>query len=238
MKIGSGYNRIDLFCQENKKEAANGNTKNTMKISQKKSVQVDISKEGIERSRDILGQREMDTEDGKECHILIDHGLELSAKMNQIADSKKDFTVKDCANNILEAYASLYHEIVQGYEDGTRVVYAEAGEDRILTKEEDLERLNEAYKSHVRYFEERVHMEQKNNAMQERSIRGTAWEHAGGRAKQYLNELDEKKQSPEYIPSNMGERLEKAGEAFAIQFSALKNEMFHSVADILSFIKL
>lgn len=157
MKIGSGYNCIDLFCQENKKEAENGNTKNTMKISQKKSVQVDISKEGIERYRDILGQREMDTEDGKECHILIDHGLELSAKMNQIADSKKDFTVKDCANNILEAYASLYHEIVQGYEDGTRVVYAEAGEDRILTKEEDLERLNEAYKSHVRYFEESPH---------------------------------------------------------------------------------
>lgn len=238
MKIGFEHDRIGLLQQENKKAAGNCNTKNTMEIPQKKSIQVDISEEGIEKYRDILGQREIETGDGKACHILIDHGLELSAKINQIAGSKKDFTVKERAKSILEAYASMYHEIVQGYEDDTRVVYAEAGEDRRLTKEEDLERLKEAYKNHIRFFEERVHMEQKNNAMLERSIRGTAWERTGSRAKQFLDELDDKKQSPEYIPPDMGEQIEKAGEAFIMQFSLSKNMTSHLAADILSSIKL
>ena len=60
---------------------------------------------------------------------------------------RKTLSVTDRANGYISAYASMYDEIVRGYENGTREIYVEDefGMHR-LTKEEELKALEEAYK--------------------------------------------------------------------------------------------
>ena len=229
-KLVSGY--------DNKKMNEDKQSSDGKQMPLKKPVQVDISKEGIEKYRSTFEQKRPENTEIKECHVLIDYGWELSRKENQINDSKKDTTIEGRANSLLESYASAYNDIVQGYKDGTRVVYAESGEDRILTKEEDLARLNDAYKNHVDFFEERMRSDAKNNEMLENSIKGHAWERTSSRARQFLDEQESKRQHPEYVPDNFGERMREAGKQFVEQFATLKVVNNQSISKILSSIKL
>ena len=239
MKIcieSKGQNLVSGY--DNKKMNKDKQSSDGKQMLQKKPPQVDISKEGMEKYRTILEQSRPEKTEIKECHVLIDYGWELSRKENQINDSKKDTTIEGRANSLLESYASVYNDIVQGYKDGTRVVYADSGEDRILTKEEDLARLNDAYKNHVDFFEERISIDKKNNEMLENSIKGHAWERTSARARGFLEEQERKRDNPEYVPANLGERMREAGKQFVEQFATLKEVNNKSISKILSSIKL
>lgn len=68
---------------------------------------------------------------------------------------------EDKGSALLEAYASAYDEIVQGYADGTRNVYvedetAESGY-RKMTMEEEISGLDAAYQKYVSGFGTRIH---------------------------------------------------------------------------------
>ncbi len=69
----------------------------------------------------------------------------------------------DVAESMLEAYAACYDEIVQGYENETRITYEEDEScpegDRILAKEEELDLLDLAYKDMVKHYEMHVKRE-------------------------------------------------------------------------------
>ena len=96
---------------------------------------------------------------------VMNYGYDLSMKAVELNDAasehgSKALNVNDRANGYISAYASLYDEIVQGYENGTREIYVEdeLGIHR-LTKEEELKELNESYKRAVDDF---VTMEKAN----------------------------------------------------------------------------
>ncbi|MBR4342379.1 MAG: hypothetical protein IKP88_06710 [Lachnospiraceae bacterium] len=97
--------------------------------------------------------------------IMTDYNNEFASRMPSIYGDKdkggnyiRNFiSVSDTANNMLKVYASLYDEIVKGYENGTRETYVEdenaEGGYRKLTMEEELDELDKAYKGYVERYE-------------------------------------------------------------------------------------
>lgn len=89
----------------------------------------------------------------------MNYKFTLSARVNSLNESDKEakgvdyLSNEDKLDNIMEAYTSLYDEIVQGYENGTRVINVadENGENgyRTLTMQEELADLDDAYESVV-----------------------------------------------------------------------------------------
>ena len=101
---------------------------------------------------------------------LVDYGYEISRRAAQSNNGATDagksvLSAAGKADGYVRAYAELYDEIVQGYEDGTREIYV-AGEDgpRKLTKDEELDALDAAYKKTVDSF---VTMEKTNQHARE-----------------------------------------------------------------------
>ena len=103
-----------------------------------------------------------DLEAEKKAHIMTDYSHELASRMPSVyGEQDKNgeysirnfYSVSDTANNLLKVYATLYDEIVKGYEAGTRETYVEdktaEGGYRKLTMEEELNELDKAYKDYA-----------------------------------------------------------------------------------------
>lgn len=88
----------------------------------------------------------------------IDYCFMLGNKLADIKERDNGYhSLEDKGAAILEAYASAYDEIMQGYEQGTRNIYvedktAESGY-RKVTMEEEVDGLNDAYQKYISGFE-------------------------------------------------------------------------------------
>ena len=130
-------------------------------------VKVTISEEGLKsyRERNTNG-KSFEEVQAQRKRLLegnissdINYKFTLSAKVNSLNEADKEaggtkyLLNEDKLDNIMEAYTSLYDEIVQGYEDGTRVINVadENSENgyRTLTMQEELADLDNAYESVV-----------------------------------------------------------------------------------------
>lgn len=126
------------------------------------AVKVSISKEGYNNYRssisanqsfdDMATQKEM----LKSSNLSTDPNYSFSFKISEsLSDEDRKaagystLSMNGRVTNIAETYTSLYDEIVQGYENGTRKVNVADGESetgyRTLTMEEELDALDEAY---------------------------------------------------------------------------------------------
>lgn len=89
---------------------------------------------------------------GNGAPILNDYNIMLGATASDFRaerDSKSYYGITQRAEDITKTYASIYADIVKGYEDGTRKAYAidkesESGY-RLMTMEEELAELDKAY---------------------------------------------------------------------------------------------
>ena len=130
-------------------------------------VKVTISEEGLKSYREKITDGQSFEEVQEQRKLLLETKLSpdmnykftLSAKVNSLNETDKEasgakyLSNEEKLDNIMEAYTSLYEEIVQGYEDGTRVINvadenSEKGY-RTLTMQEELEDLDNAYESVV-----------------------------------------------------------------------------------------
>lgn len=130
-------------------------------------VKVTISEEGLKSYREKITNGQSFEEVQEQRKLLLETKLSpdmnykftLSAKVNSLNETDKEasgakyLSNEEKLDNIMEAYTSLYEEIVQGYEDGTRVINvadenSEKGY-RTLTMQEELEDLDNAYESVV-----------------------------------------------------------------------------------------
>ena len=130
-------------------------------------VKVSISEEGFRSYRDSIKNGQSFEEVQAQRKRLLEGNLSpdmnykfnLSSKVNSLneadreASGAKYLSNEEKLDNIMEAYASLYEEIVQGYENGTRVINVadENSENgyRTLTMQEELDDLDRAYESVV-----------------------------------------------------------------------------------------
>lgn len=177
MKISNNVNTTALFAPQSNNKNKKENWQVGVNHIEEQSVKISISDEGKEYYRKSIPQNEQDIYDTilqqreqlKKVRF-IDYGYEIqkrAVQQNKDADNTERgvLSITDKANSYVKAYAELYDEIVQGYENGTREMYA-ANENGIhrLTKDEELNALDTAYKKNVDNF---VTMEKKNQHARE-----------------------------------------------------------------------
>ena len=139
----------------------------TLPMADNQPVKVTISEEGLKSYRERITNGQSFEEVQEQRKLLLETKLSpdmnykftLSAKINSLNEADKEasgenyLSNEEKLDNIMEAYTSLYEEIVQGYEDGTRVINVadENSENgyRTLTMQEELADLDNAYESVV-----------------------------------------------------------------------------------------
>ena len=241
MGITNNYNNMGQSNTEKEVQikAVRKETETTSLLSKAagKPVNLSISDEGKEYYRNSVQQEGHESYDTvlqrrqqlkNEKISFIDYGLELQKKAVTNAGGNI-LSTTDKANNYVTAYAELYDEIVQGYENETREKYVadESGTHK-LTKDEELDALDAAYQKTVDNF---VTMEKTNQHARE--IIGEEMEKISkitsrsALAATYLEE--QKSRGTDEIPENLSGKMYDAIFLFKEKYA-----MFHSDADSLS----
>lgn len=168
MKINTIGNSILI----NNAEKTNVSHKVYEDISTKKGqspVKISISEEGKKNYRNSLEKKSegFDTVVEQRSGLLsgknmpeTDYCFELGNKLAALKEKDVYKSTEDKAYDLLKAYASMYDEIVQGYESGTRERYSEEQLSesgyRKLTMSEEINSLNIAYKKYADNLEMQV----------------------------------------------------------------------------------
>ena len=248
MNISSTINLQSPLISQNK----NKNQKNMMQPKMNRitesPVKISISNEGLERSSSLQQNKEETYESMMQRREMLkktrvmSYGYDLSMKAVEFNDAAsengaKTLSVTDRANGYISAYASMYDEIVKGYENGTREIYVEDefGIHR-LTKEEELKALDEAYKREVDDF---VAMEKANEqayAIVTEAVKKIASIKSGSGAS--VSETDNSKAMEQHkVPENLKGRMLSAADIFKQNYAAF-NPDTDSLSQILSRVKI
>lgn len=137
-------------------------------------IKVSISEEGKEKyknnfggkdeSFDIMVEQRSELLSGKNMPET-DYSFELGNKLATLKEKDVYKSTEDKASDLLKAYASIYDEIVRGYESGTRERYCEDQSSesgyRKLTISDEINSLNSAYKKYADNLEVQVQQAQK-----------------------------------------------------------------------------
>lgn len=232
--IRSNYNQVGAatnYLQEN------ASTKETGSKIAKQPVSLSITNEGKEHYRNSIQQGGQESYDAviqrreqlKNKKIsLVDYGYEISRRAVQMNKSAADagkniLSTADKADDYVKVYAQLYDEIMQGYEDGTREIYVE-GENgpRKLTREEELDALDAAYKKTVDNF---VTMEKTNQhareiISEEAEKISRISKRTTTLAADFLKE--QKARGMDKVPENLNEKMLTAVSSFKEKYALLK----------------
>lgn len=244
MKLNLNTNKINLFqLSEQKPHGIQKQIKESGYLPDSAPVQVDISSEAIQRYRNSI-QQNTPKDEAENYHTLnlTNYSMDLSMRINEINDQKGTHTVKDWANSLLEAYASVYADIVEGYQNGTRCMYDETAEDRILTQEEDLANLNKTYENFAKFFEKQYVQTLETDQMLEKSLRRSNYQEVSDRARKraesYLREIEARKEERKHVPTDLSTHIIDAGKSFLSKVSVLGNMDRSSIMNLLSSIKM
>ncbi len=249
MKISNTINlHSSLISQYNNKNQKDM-TQTKMNRVTENPIKVSISQEGYEHIRSSLQQNGQETYDmvvrkielSKKVRVM-NYGYDLSMKAVEFNDAAsengtKALSVTDRANGYISAYASMYDEIVRGYENGTREIYVEDefGIHR-LTKEEELKALDEAYKREVDDF---VAMEKANEqayAIVTEEVKKIASIKSGSGAS--VSETDNSKAMEQHkVPENLSGKMLSAADIFKQNYAAF-NPDTDSLSQVLSRVKI
>jgi hypothetical protein len=248
MNISSTINLQSPLISQNK----NKNQKNMMQPKMNRitesPVKVSISNEGLERSSSLQQNKEETYESMMQRREMLkktrvmSYGYDLSMKAVELNDAAsengaKTLSVTDRANGYISAYASMYDEIVRGYENGTREIYVEDefGMHR-LTKEEELKALEEAYKREVDDF---VTMEKANEQayaiVSQEMIKIASVSARSGVAVSEAN--DSKAMEQHKVPENLNGKMLSAADIFKQNYAAF-NPDTDNLSQVLSRVKI
>lgn len=238
--IGSSYNQIGAAANYVQEKAT---AKEAGRKMAEQPVRLSISNEGREHYRNSIRQGGQESYDAvlqrreqlkNEKISLVDYGYEISKR----ADSGESvLSTSGKADGYVKAYAELYDEIVQGYEDGTREIYV-AGEDgpHKLTKEEELDALDAAYRKTVDSF---VAMEQTNQHA--RTIIGEEAEKIAKISRRETSAADflreQKARGTDKVPENLNEKMLSAVASFKEKYAAF-NPNVGTLSQLLAGIKI
>jgi hypothetical protein len=92
---------------------------------------------------------------------------EKSKYLKTVRQNENGYGFDDICEGAAYAYSSIYQQIVEGYKNGTREIYVcddkESGNRRLLTMDEDLEKLNKGFEELIKW-DQMVAKSQKQNA--------------------------------------------------------------------------
>ncbi len=121
------------------------------------AVNVKISDEGLDALRERVNelQPEIDYDDFGEAHPVetneIEFGYYMAMRqmMGLTLEKRENYDAEDVMKSIMEAYETLYNQIVEEHKYGDRQVSCKIMGDVTLTLEEDLAKLDEAFERNV-----------------------------------------------------------------------------------------
>lgn len=160
MKITSGMfmNSVEYHTDD-----ANYTNKNTSEVTGMKRDSVQISQAGYREWRESIQDNNMFCR-AEECpSVELDAtGTDvwsqqlrphISNALRDIREKGGTYGFSDIMSTSLQAYAALYEEIEQGYAEGTREVWVadEKNGKRLLSREEELQRLANAYQREIEW---------------------------------------------------------------------------------------
>lgn len=243
MKISNNINVTSSLITQNDAKNQRENMQTGVKRMTDQPVKLSISNEGQESYRKSIHKDRQETSDTilqqreqlkNEKISFVDYGYEMSKKAAQLnkdaANAKSSvLSVTDRADSYVAAYAELYDEIVQGYENGTREMYiADENGTHKLTKDEELSALDAAYTKTVDDF---VTMEKTNQHA--RGIISEEMEKISKITSRATSETDflkeQKARGTDTVPENLNEKMYKAIASFKEKYA-----MFNPNADTLS----
>ena len=238
--IGSSYNQVGAATNYVQEKTT---TKESGRKMAEQPVKLSISNEGKEYYRNSIQQGGQESYDAvlqwreqlkNEKISLVDYGYEISKRAGA---GESVLSAAGKADGYVKAYAELYDEIVQGYEDGTREVYV-AGENgpRKLTKDEELDALDAAYKKTVDSF---VTMEQTNQRAH--TIIGEESEKIAKISKRETKAADflkeQKARGTDKVLENLNEKMLSAVALFKEKYAAF-NPNAGTLSQLLAGIKI
>lgn len=150
--------------------------------------------------------------------------------------------VVEQADFLLEAYANLYDQLVRGYEDGTREKVCEDGRGgyRLMTLEDEVERLNEAYEHCVQGLGDLKQALQKRLAYDEEMVEKYK-NHPDLSVQLWVfrkeTSLETQKNNINVIPRDLSERMMDAAKSFVLQYME-QNTTKVNILDILKDLKI
>lgn len=238
--IGSSYNQIGAVANYVQEKT---NARDAGRKMAEQPVSLFISDAGKEQYRNSVQQGGQESYDAilqwreqlkNEKISLVDYAYEISKR----AGTREGVSsTAGRADGYVKAYAELYDEIVRGYEAGIREIYV-AGEDgpRRLTKEDELDALDAAYKKTVDSF---VTMEQTNQRA--RTIIGEEAEKIAKisrretKAAGFLKE--QKARGIDKVPENLNQKMLSAVVSFKEKYVAF-NPNVGTLSQLLAGIKI
>ena len=160
MKISSGVN-LNSITYLNELKTQNESQK--METYNNTDI-VNISKEGVSKWQEYLSKKNDSLYQMEESGAVeLDStgadvwsqelSMQRSKSLQEIREKGMQYGFEDIMSASLGEYASLYEKINEGYENGTREVWVadEKMGKRKLSKEEEIDRLNNAYKREIEW---------------------------------------------------------------------------------------
>ena len=167
--IGSNYNLFEAAANYEQRKTT---IREAISMPEEQLVNFSISEEGLKALRERVNelQPELDDIDFDKLHPVETNEIEFDYYMKMMHLSSLtlgeggNYDVKDIMNSIMETYETLYNEIVDAHKDGDRLVSYEIMGDKILTLEEDLEKLDKAFERRLDDLEGYITCRQTNKA--------------------------------------------------------------------------
>lgn len=201
-----------------------------------KAVEVTISKQGKQAYRSkIQSQGNMtyeeavknweDTAELKNKNLYdVNYSFAIGNKLAQIKEGKDGYrTWEEKGSELLEAYASVYDEIVKGYEDGSVNHYVvdenEESGYRRLTLEEELADLDRVYERYASFYETQAEQSATAKNAFEDTIKKL--ESINSRKSEGFQKMKDTVEnlSNDKVPENMAEKLSGARRVFLNLYS-------------------
>ena len=152
--IGSNYNLFEAAANYEQRKIT---IREAISMPEEQSVNFSISEEGLRALRERVNeiQPKIEYTDPREMprvetnEIEFDYYMRMRQMMGSTLGKRENYDTEDVMKSIMEAYETLYNQIVEEHKFGDRLVSYEIMGDKILTFEEDLEKLDKAFKRNV-----------------------------------------------------------------------------------------
>ena len=209
----AGYINYDLGTAN--KQA----TEKQKPFKSERAVQVDISKEAMDKYRaDIQKNTSVQDEETVHWSNLEDYTMQC-VRIGGRDENGKPLSAEAQAQNLLDEYKSKYQQLAKGYDDGTIKIYSEDDENRVLTKDEALQKLTDSFESHARSLEEMSKQQEHAAQILEDTIRKRPeWLRSSQRAREFLKEQDEKSTQPTAGAKSVADHIINEGAVFRGKF--------------------
>lgn len=253
MKINGTGNSLFTGVME-KNTSTIGTLAETFTENQEASVKVTISEKGQESYRKSVQELTKDADSYEDIIERRDHLIEanlsadlcydfiLGGEVNKYKQDGVYLSTKEKADNLLKSYGNLYDVIMQGYENGTREIHVEDKNSEkgyhILTKEEEINALNDSYKKYADALEAQAKLEPKIEKglkeyikkMSNISVKTTS------KAQSYLDYINLNKED-DINPEDISKKMLDAVSIFQEQYM-IATENKGSLSSLLSSIKI